>query len=284
MRDRVDIAIVGGGLAGSALAAVLARRGVAFALCDLHGAYPPATFRAEKLTARADASALTRLGLVGDALRGTTAPIDELAIARFGRIVERAAQQRGRHRLCRSRQCAVRTAVPAERAAHRARRPHRRVAGPAIRAVTMGDGRRLEAKLVVVATGLGAQSRRAARRPPHRPRGRSIAWRSASISRSPAPSARQPRADLPRRAPGRPLRPTSPCSRWATGCAPISSSTAATARIGRTAFRARPAETLDGDDAGPRPDPRPLRDRRPAGAAADRAARHRGRRPETASC
>ena len=49
-----DIAIIGGGLAGSTAAAMLGRAGISAVLIDPHPAYPP-DFRVEKLSgARAD--------------------------------------------------------------------------------------------------------------------------------------------------------------------------------------------------------------------------------------
>lgn len=145
MRDRVDVAIVGGGLAGSALAAVLARRGIAVALCDLHHAYP-SDFRAEKLSAP-QVRHLTRLGLA-DGLRGVTTQIDELAIARFGRVVElRRNDEVGVDYA--DLVNAVRAMVPSD--SLRIGRVARIDTGPTL---TFGDGGILEAKLVVVATGL----------------------------------------------------------------------------------------------------------------------------------
>ena len=82
----LDVAIVGGGLAGSALAATLVRRGLRAALFDVHDIYPP-DFRAEKLT-RDQVAALERLQLATPVLRAATV-IDEVWIARRGRIVER---------------------------------------------------------------------------------------------------------------------------------------------------------------------------------------------------
>ena len=145
MRDRVDVAIVGGGLAGSALAAVLARRGIAVAVCDLHHAYP-SDFRAEKLSA-GQIRQLARLGLA-DGLRGTTTPIDELAIARFGRVVERRRNDEVGIDYA-DLVNGVRAAVPPD--ALRIGRVSRIDAGPSL---VLGDGRILEAKLAVLATGL----------------------------------------------------------------------------------------------------------------------------------
>ena len=47
---RVDVAVVGAGLAGSLLALALARRGVRVAVIDPHAVHP-ADFRCEKLSA-----------------------------------------------------------------------------------------------------------------------------------------------------------------------------------------------------------------------------------------
>src|SRR4051812_36528654 len=81
-----DIAIAGGGLAGSAVAAMLGRAGVDAILIDPHMAYPP-DFRCEKLDASQIALA-QKTGLAPFIARAAT--IDgEVSIARFGRVVER---------------------------------------------------------------------------------------------------------------------------------------------------------------------------------------------------
>lgn len=83
---QVDVAIVGGGLAGSVAAAMLGRAGVSTALIEPHRIYPP-DFRSEKID-EAQLRLLQRTGLDEAVLRAAT-PTDELWIARFGRLVER---------------------------------------------------------------------------------------------------------------------------------------------------------------------------------------------------
>ena len=54
-----DIAIIGGGLAGSTAAAMLGRAGIAAVLIDPHPVYPP-DFRVEKLSGARAARALSQ--------------------------------------------------------------------------------------------------------------------------------------------------------------------------------------------------------------------------------
>ena len=81
-----DIAIVGGGLAGSTAAAMLARAGIDAVLIDPHTVYPP-DFRCEKLDG-SQVRLFRKTGLADAVLRAAT-PDDEVWIARFGRLVEK---------------------------------------------------------------------------------------------------------------------------------------------------------------------------------------------------
>ena len=54
-----DIAIIGGGLAGSTAAAMLGRAGIATVLIDPHPVYPP-DFRVEKLSGAAPGRSLSQ--------------------------------------------------------------------------------------------------------------------------------------------------------------------------------------------------------------------------------
>jgi 2-polyprenyl-6-methoxyphenol hydroxylase-like FAD-dependent oxidoreductase len=85
MRE-TDIAIVGGGLAGSTAAAMLGRAGVATVLVDPHAVYPE-DFRCEKLDA-SQVLLLRKTGLA-DAVLAAATPDIEVSIARFGRLVEK---------------------------------------------------------------------------------------------------------------------------------------------------------------------------------------------------
>ncbi len=82
---QVDIAIAGAGLAGATAAAMLGRAGFSVAVVDPHPVYPP-DFRSEKLSGP-QFHLLRRTGLSDAVLRAAT-PMDELWIARFGRLVE----------------------------------------------------------------------------------------------------------------------------------------------------------------------------------------------------
>ena len=65
-----DVAIVGGGLAGSTAAAMLGRAGIAAVLIDPHPVYPP-ELRCEKLGGE-QLDLLRKTGLAEPTLRATT--------------------------------------------------------------------------------------------------------------------------------------------------------------------------------------------------------------------
>jgi 2-polyprenyl-6-methoxyphenol hydroxylase-like FAD-dependent oxidoreductase len=81
-----DVAIVGGGLAGSTAAAMLGRAGVRAALIDPHQLYPK-DFRCEKLDA-SQVHLLRKTGLAGAVLPAATCD-EEVWIARLGFLVEK---------------------------------------------------------------------------------------------------------------------------------------------------------------------------------------------------
>src|SRR5262245_49717171 len=81
-----DVAIVGGGLAGSTDAAMLGRAGSDTLLIDPHPAYPN-DFRCEKLDA-SQVELLRRTGVADAILRAAT-PDFQVCIARFGRLLDR---------------------------------------------------------------------------------------------------------------------------------------------------------------------------------------------------
>src|ERR1044072_8909212 len=83
---QTDIVIAGGGLAGSAAAAMLARAGYGGALIDPHESYPP-DFRAEKIDGT-QARILARTGLGDAALRAATRDTEGW-VARYARLIER---------------------------------------------------------------------------------------------------------------------------------------------------------------------------------------------------
>jgi len=81
-----DVAVVGGGLAGSAVAAMLGRAGVDVVLIDPHPVYPN-DFRCEKLDGP-QLQILEKIGLV-DAIRRAGTHDREAWVSRFGRVVEK---------------------------------------------------------------------------------------------------------------------------------------------------------------------------------------------------
>jgi len=85
-----DIAIIGGGLAGSTAAAMLGRADIATILVDPHRAYPP-DFRVEKLGGE-QVGRLRKTGLAEAVLRKATVA-EETWIARFGHLLDKAPRQ-----------------------------------------------------------------------------------------------------------------------------------------------------------------------------------------------
>jgi 2-polyprenyl-6-methoxyphenol hydroxylase-like FAD-dependent oxidoreductase len=84
--QRTDVAIAGGGLAGSTAAAMLGRAGFDVALIDPHASYPP-DFRCEKLDG-SQVRVLEKTGLADAVLRAAT-PDRESWVARLGYLVDK---------------------------------------------------------------------------------------------------------------------------------------------------------------------------------------------------
>jgi 2-polyprenyl-6-methoxyphenol hydroxylase-like FAD-dependent oxidoreductase len=82
-----DIAIVGGGLAGSTAAAMLGHAGIAAVLIDPHPTYPP-DFRVEKLGGGQQLQRFGRTGIAEPVLRSATHG-SENWIARFGYLLDK---------------------------------------------------------------------------------------------------------------------------------------------------------------------------------------------------
>ncbi|GGE10616.1 monooxygenase FAD-binding protein [Aureimonas endophytica] len=149
-----EIAIIGAGMAGTSAALALARLGHGVALIDTHAAYPP-DFRAEKL-GDPQVALLQRLGLDA-AARSVLTPMDDILVYRFGRPVRRE-----RRREYGFAYADLVNALRAELGGEMLRvgRVAAIEAGPERQAVTLNDGSRIEARLLVVATGLGDTVRR----------------------------------------------------------------------------------------------------------------------------
>src|SRR5471032_351250 len=86
-----DIAIIGGGLAGSTAAAMLGRAGIATILIDPHPVYPP-DFRVEKLSGQLQVERFRKTGIADATLRKATHD-GENWIARFGHLLDKAPSQ-----------------------------------------------------------------------------------------------------------------------------------------------------------------------------------------------
>ncbi len=83
---KTDIAIVGGGIAGSAAAVLLGRAGFDLTLIDPHKSYPE-DFRCEKFNME-QIETLERMGL-GEFVFDALTPISDVWIARFGQLVNK---------------------------------------------------------------------------------------------------------------------------------------------------------------------------------------------------
>lgn len=91
---QTDIAIIGGGLAGSTAAAMLGRAGVSAILIEPHRLHPP-ELRCEKIGGQQQIDRLTRTGL-RDAVFDAATHDQEIWLARFGRVIDkRPSQQHG---------------------------------------------------------------------------------------------------------------------------------------------------------------------------------------------
>src|SRR4029078_222753 len=82
-----DIAIIGGGLAGSTTAAMLGRAGIPAILVHPHPAYPP-DFRGEKIGGPPQLERFRKTGIAEAVLR-TTRRDEENWIARFGYLLDK---------------------------------------------------------------------------------------------------------------------------------------------------------------------------------------------------
>ena len=149
MRD-TDIAIIGGGLAGSTVAAMLGRAGISAVLIDPHKIYPP-DFRCEKL----DNIQLQTLELTGlsKAVVAASTPDPNTLVARFGRMVDKRPGVGQRGILYDTLVNTVRSQIP-----ERTEFIHAKVTGittdPERQTVKLSNGDEISARLVILATGL----------------------------------------------------------------------------------------------------------------------------------
>src|SRR3954462_8682024 len=152
-----DIAIVGGGLAGSTAAAMLGRAGIPAILIDPNPVYRP-NFRVEKLSGKQQIERFRKTGLAEAILRSATHD-GENWIARFGVLLDRKpSQQYG------IMYDALVNAIRAEIAAG-AEMIHAKAAairtGAERQKLTLSNGVEISARLVVLANGLNVGFRHA---------------------------------------------------------------------------------------------------------------------------
>jgi 2-polyprenyl-6-methoxyphenol hydroxylase-like FAD-dependent oxidoreductase len=151
---QADVAIVGGGLAGSTAAAMLGRAGMDAILIDPHASYPK-DFRCEKLDP-SQIELLRRTGLADAVFRAATSDL-ELWVARYGRVVEikRTHQidiryedlvntMRGQVPSCVHVVCAKAAAI---------------ATSPQRQQLTLSTGQEIAARLIVLANGLNVSLR-----------------------------------------------------------------------------------------------------------------------------
>jgi len=147
--QHMEIAIVGGGLAGSTAAAMLGRAGICAVLIDPHPVYPP-DFRSERLV-ESQIPILFRTGLADAVLRNAT-PEEEVWIARFGHVVEKR-----RHRQYNIPYDALVNTVRAEIPTG-TEFIHAKIAAisfsPDRQRITLSNGKEICARLVILANGL----------------------------------------------------------------------------------------------------------------------------------
>ena len=145
-----DIAIIGGGLAGSTAAAMLGRAAIATVLIDPHPLYPPG-LRCEKLSGHGQLERFRRTGIAESTLRAATHD-GENWIARFGYLLDkRPSQQYGI--LYDALVNAVRTEIPPNVEQTYAKAIA--ISASAERQkVTLSNGEEISARLVVLASGL----------------------------------------------------------------------------------------------------------------------------------
>src|SRR4051812_19495902 len=145
-----DIAIIGGGLAGSTAAAMLGRAGISAVLIDPHPHYPP-DFRVEKIGGELQVERFRQTGIAEATLRAATHD-GENWIARFGYLLDkRPIQQYGI--MYDALIDSIRAEIPDGVASVYAKA--RSVSTSAERQrVVLSNGEEISARLVVLATGL----------------------------------------------------------------------------------------------------------------------------------
>lgn len=148
--QETDVLIIGGGLAGVCAATALSRKGYDVTLVSTHDRHPP-DFRAEKI-GEDQMILFERLGL-GDAVHAQMTAFDGVWLHRFGRIIERGTKREYGSDYS-DLVNALRRALPPEVRSVIGRVETMETSADRQIAV-LSDGRTFNARLLVVATGLG---------------------------------------------------------------------------------------------------------------------------------
>jgi 2-polyprenyl-6-methoxyphenol hydroxylase-like FAD-dependent oxidoreductase len=145
-----DIAIIGGGLAGSTAAAMLGRAGISAILIDPHPAYPP-DFRVEKLSGFEQVERFRKTGIAEATLQAATNDRQNW-IARFGYLLDkRPSQQYGI--MYDTLVNAIRAEIP-DSVESIFGKAISISASPERQKVVLSNGEEISARLVVLANGL----------------------------------------------------------------------------------------------------------------------------------
>jgi 2-polyprenyl-6-methoxyphenol hydroxylase-like FAD-dependent oxidoreductase len=151
-----DIAIIGGGLAGSTAAAMLGRAGIATVLIDPHETYP-FDFRVEKLSGEEQIERFQKTGIADQVLRAATHD-GENWIARFGYLLDKKPSRQFGITYDQFIQ-AIRAEIRAPAALVCAKVTDVST-GAERQQLTLSDGEVISARLVVLANGLNVGLRR----------------------------------------------------------------------------------------------------------------------------
>jgi 2-polyprenyl-6-methoxyphenol hydroxylase-like FAD-dependent oxidoreductase len=148
--QHTDVVIAGGGLAGSVAAAMLGRAGIDAVLVDPHPVYPP-DFRCEKL----DGVQLKTLRLTGlaDAVAPVSTPDQECWVVRQGHLVDKLPGEQQRGIRYDTLVNTMRSQIPAATEFIQAKVTDI-ATSPGIQTVKLSTGEEIDARLVVMATGL----------------------------------------------------------------------------------------------------------------------------------
>jgi 2-polyprenyl-6-methoxyphenol hydroxylase-like FAD-dependent oxidoreductase len=145
-----DVAIVGGGLAGSIAAAMLGRAGISAVLIDLHPVYPP-DFRVEKLGGDEQIGRFRKTGIAEKVLQSATHG-SENWIARFGHLLDKKPTEQYGF-LYDTLVNAIRAEIPRSVESVFAKVTAISTSDERQR-LTLSDGEQISARLVVLANGL----------------------------------------------------------------------------------------------------------------------------------